>query len=356
MVETNPTQSLVPSPANDAWSITLKVFAGPHAGQVFSFDQHDTFLVGRSTQTHFCLPEKDPFFSRLHFLIEVNPPLCRLVDLKSHNGTLVNGQKVSSIDLKDGDEIRGGTTTLVVQIRAAASEEVPATAAPPNAPVSTKSFHEFPMIPGYRISKELGHGGMGVVYEAKRESDGRDVALKTIIPKINLGQDTINRFIREANILSQLQHPNIVAFQDMGQTGELVYFVMDLVAGTDASKLVKKEGPLPIGRAVRILLQVLDALTYAGEDVVVKIGDYGLAKTQFGAWPSAPTATPCGRGALTKRRGSGPKATALTISRWCKCGPSGMPAAICQNRAVMSSLPVNTVLLSRPKATAKTVF
>src|ERR1051325_2207227 len=111
MSDSTPTQSLPASAAKVLWSITLRVTAGPHAGQSFSFAEHDTFLVGRSRQAHFCLPDRDPFFSRMHFLIEVNPPLCRLVDLKIHNGTLVNGQKVSSIDLKDGDEIRGGTTT-----------------------------------------------------------------------------------------------------------------------------------------------------------------------------------------------------------------------------------------------------
>ncbi len=215
LAETNQTQSFVQAQANERQSIILKVTGGSHAGQTFAFAQHDTFLVGRSKKAHFCLPEKDPFFSRLHFLIEVNPPLCRLVDLKSHNGTLVNGQKVDSIELKDGDEIRGGTTTLLVHIRSPIVEDIYATAPPPKGPESTKSSHEFPPIPGYRISKELGRGGMGVVYRAERESDGRDVALKTIIPKVRMGHDSLKRFVREANILSQLRHPNIVAFQDV---------------------------------------------------------------------------------------------------------------------------------------------
>jgi pSer/pThr/pTyr-binding forkhead associated (FHA) protein len=302
MAEPILTQAPLQPSANDSWSITLRVTEGPHAGQTFSFAQHDTFLVGRSKQAHFCLPEKDPFFSRLHFLIEVNPPMCRLVDLKSHNGTTVNGQTVSSSDLQDGDEIRGGTTTLLVQIRSAALEELPATAPPQEAcsvPVSTRTLHGFPTIPGYRICQELGRGAMGIVYQAQRESDRRDVALKTIIPKIRVRQDTIDRFLREANILSHLRHPHIVAFQDIGQTPDLIYFAMDLVVGTDANKLVKKEGPLPIGRATRLFLQVLDAMAYAHQKGIVhrdlkpgnilvaqeqgqdlaKVADFGLART-----------------------------------------------------------------------------
>src|SRR3954454_9298863 len=74
--------------------VTLPVIGGPHAGQVFSFAGHDTFLVGRSKRAHFRLPAKDRYFSRVHFLVEVNPPQCRLMDMGSRNGTYVNGRRV----------------------------------------------------------------------------------------------------------------------------------------------------------------------------------------------------------------------------------------------------------------------
>ncbi len=61
--------------------ITLTVSGGPFKGCVFSFDGHDTFLVGRSKRAHFALPTKDRYCSRYHFLVEVNPPHCRLLDL-----------------------------------------------------------------------------------------------------------------------------------------------------------------------------------------------------------------------------------------------------------------------------------
>ena len=83
--------------------ITLTVTAGPHAGQVLDFTEHDTFLVGRSSDAHFRLSSDDPYFSRRHFLVEVNPPRCRVLDLNSRNGTRVNGQRVQTAEVNDGD-------------------------------------------------------------------------------------------------------------------------------------------------------------------------------------------------------------------------------------------------------------
>jgi hypothetical protein len=104
------------APAAGPARLTLEVTEGPHKGRAFSFQEHDSFIVGRSLQAHFQLPKKDSHFSRIHFLIEFNPPHCRLMDMRSTNGTLVNGNRVGRADLKDGDLIQGGTTTIRVGI------------------------------------------------------------------------------------------------------------------------------------------------------------------------------------------------------------------------------------------------
>src|SRR5438045_5059779 len=101
--------------------ITLTVQAGPGKGRTFAFDGHDTFVVGRSPDAHFVLPDRAPFISRNHFIVEVNPPLCRLIDLDSHNGTLVNGSRVKVADLRHRDLIQLGNTVLGVAL----AEEVP---------------------------------------------------------------------------------------------------------------------------------------------------------------------------------------------------------------------------------------
>jgi serine/threonine-protein kinase len=96
--------------------LKLTVIAGPHMGQEFEFKGHDTFLVGRTSDAHLRLPPGDPYFSRRHFLVEVNPPRCRVIDLNSRNGTLRNGARIQTADVSDGDEIGAGHTVFKVSV------------------------------------------------------------------------------------------------------------------------------------------------------------------------------------------------------------------------------------------------
>jgi serine/threonine-protein kinase len=105
--------------------VRFTVTTGPNKGRVFTFNGHDTFLVGRSNRAHFQLPVKDRYFSRSHFLVEINPPRCRLMDLASRNGTYVNGERVQESDLHDGDKIKAGRTTFLVSIDKVVSRPLP---------------------------------------------------------------------------------------------------------------------------------------------------------------------------------------------------------------------------------------
>jgi serine/threonine-protein kinase len=117
-------------------------------------------------------------------------------------------------------------------------------------------------IAGYRIVRELGRGSMGVVYLAL-DKVGIPVALKTVDPTVAPSDTQLARFQREAQVLYELDHPNIVAFRDLGDCKGTLYFAMDYVRGTDSGKLLKQHGPLPIPRAVGLTCQILQALEYA---------------------------------------------------------------------------------------------
>jgi pSer/pThr/pTyr-binding forkhead associated (FHA) protein len=109
-------------------SVRLAVKEGPHQGREFEFEEHDSFIVGRSARAQFQLPLKDTSLSRVHFMVEVSPPHCRLTDLGSTNGTRVNGRKISAVDLVDGDVIAAGKTVLIFSMTGAEATTIPATA------------------------------------------------------------------------------------------------------------------------------------------------------------------------------------------------------------------------------------
>src|SRR6516165_6798196 len=96
--------------------ISLTIQAGQCEGKRFEFEGHDNFVVGRSPRANLSLPDEGKHISRIHCMIELNPPHCRLIDVGSTNGTLVNGQKISSVHLKDGDRITVGKTVLLVSV------------------------------------------------------------------------------------------------------------------------------------------------------------------------------------------------------------------------------------------------
>ena len=181
--------------------------------------------------------------------------------------------------------------------RTSGDEVVPATV-PPCGEEVPRPTDVCPVIPGYKIERELGHGGMGVVYLAVRQADGLRVALKTIIPEVHVSPAQVQRFIREANILQQLKHKHIVEFLGANHNESTLYLAMSYVEGADAARLVRDQGPLPVPMAVRMIYQLLSALAYAhdkgfvhrdikpGNLLVtqieakksVKLADFGLAR------------------------------------------------------------------------------
>src|SRR5215472_12612680 len=84
---------------------------------------------------------------------------------------------------------------------------------------------------GYLLEEELGRGSMGVVYRGKQIALGREVAIKVLPRSLAKDPSYVARFIREAQIIAGLNHPNIVQIYDAGQQGGLLYFVMEYIQG-----------------------------------------------------------------------------------------------------------------------------
>jgi tetratricopeptide (TPR) repeat protein len=120
----------------------------------------------------------------------------------------------------------------------------------------------------YTIQRELGSGGMATVYLAQDIRHDREVAIKVLRPDLAavLGPE---RFLQEIKIAAQLQHPNILPLHDSGEADGFLYYVMPYVEGQSLRDKLAKEGELPIGEAVRILRDIVDALTEAHAHGVV---------------------------------------------------------------------------------------
>ncbi len=180
----------------------------------------------------------------------------------------------------------------------------------------------------YLLESRLGRGAMGQVYLARDQKfDTRKVAVKTVRQDILSSDDlqegeAIARFEREAQAAASIQHPNTVSVTDFGESADGVfYLVMEYVEGETLHKLLRREGTLPVKRAVRLLRQIADGVDAAhdlnilhrdlkpanifimqkgkGGDGFVKVGDFGLAKIMSQTVTDASSmATPSSRGII----------------------------------------------------------
>jgi serine/threonine-protein kinase len=120
----------------------------------------------------------------------------------------------------------------------------------------------------YRLDREIGQGGMAVVFLAEDLRHGRKVAIKVLHPELSavLGGD---RFLAEIKVTANLQHPHILGLIDSGDAGGLLYYVMPFVAGESLRARLIRERQLPVEEALRLAREVASALDYAHRQGVV---------------------------------------------------------------------------------------
>ena len=122
----------------------------------------------------------------------------------------------------------------------------------------------------YRIIELLGEGGMGFVYRAEHLSLQKKAAIKLIRPELAQRRDIAERFLAEAQIISQLNHEHIVGIMDVGMLdGELPYFVMEFLEGESLSKLLEQRARLSPSQTIALLTQLLEALSVAHQRGII---------------------------------------------------------------------------------------
>ncbi len=115
----------------------------------------------------------------------------------------------------------------------------------------------------YDVEKEIGRGGMGIVYKGRDKRLKRPIAIKLLPPELAFRSEIRSRFLREAEMSAQLSHPHIVPIYSVDEREGLVYFVMAFIEGENLGTRIATHGPLPPDEARRILIEVGEALAYA---------------------------------------------------------------------------------------------
>ncbi|MCM8536249.1 MAG: serine/threonine protein kinase [Lentisphaeraceae bacterium] len=154
------------------------------------------------------------------------------------------------------------------------------------------------VIEDHLIQDEIGHGAMGKVYLASHLLMNRQVAIKTISPKIRQDADSVEQFIQELQMGARLSHPNIVTVYTAGYVDGVYYISMQFIDGFDMNERIDKSGPMAESEALAVVAKVADAMSYAWNEYNmihrdikpenirvstrgdVMIMDFGLAKVR----------------------------------------------------------------------------
>lgn len=295
----------------------LRIVQGPGRGQVLPISEQQPITLGRSAQSTFAF--EDMQLSRAHCQLEARGGQCRIVDLRSRNGTFVNGQQIGAVLLRPGDRIQIGGIVFEVCDQATPPPPPPPPPAAPTAPpaacdgckkplearlgralggrwLCTRCFDRFDveedLIEGFQLLERLDVSSFGTTYLARQKLMERLVVVKTIQAGEGTDQVAVRRLLREAKTAGRLTHPHIVELYDVHETQGLLYVVIEHVEGENLDRIMRERAgvPLPLAQVLQVMSQVADALAHAHEhkvvhrdvkpaNVVIRKSD-GLAKLQ----------------------------------------------------------------------------
>ena len=248
---------------------TLCTLGGDREDSHFELPTDGAMVIGRSSKCDIALDDHQA--SRRHCQIRCKDGQFVLTDLDSKNGTVVNGEKVKTVVLEDGDVISVGATQFRYE-SPDQSDELSMTATAEGMPSAQADPFLGRTIDGYRIVGKLSETHLGVRYRAVNELTEGFVTME-ILPRTMLKREQIvQRFVRQAKAGSTFRHPNVVQTLAAGKKGHVYYIVTEYLEGRTLRELLSAQGEhgqLDPALTLDIMLQVGRALEYAYEHSIV---------------------------------------------------------------------------------------
>jgi hypothetical protein len=259
----------------------LLVESGKNRGEAFVLPPEGAATAGREKSCELRVP--DVMASRRHFEVRAAGGGFTIRDLKSSNGTFLNGARLPPDEprpIQFEDKIQLGSTLITL---------VPDEARESRGELTGRT------VGGYRIEERLGRGAMGTVYKAVQLSLERPVALKILARELASDRKRVDMFLQEARAAGKLNHPNLVQVYDVGSEGDLYFFSMEYMTGGSVEEKIHREGRLSTREALRVAIDAAKGLEYAEREGIVhrdvkpanlmvnaegvtKIGDLGIAR------------------------------------------------------------------------------
>lgn len=261
----------------------LIITSGPLEGSKYDVDEDIT--IGRGDSNHIVVPDRS--VSVIHCQIHFSPEGPVIKDLGSTNGLKINGERLITAPLHDGDCIAVGKSKMRVEILSESqapiativSETIPEMRAGKREETETEEVGETVVeeLSGnifgrvmYYLSRKLADGGMGSVYKAEQfgaEGFIKTVAIKTILPMYVQQDDFVSAFVGEAKLVANLVHQNIVQIHHLGRHDNGYYIAMEYIDGYNLTTFLmehKEQGrDVPVEMATFIVSRICRGLEYA---------------------------------------------------------------------------------------------
>ncbi len=204
--------------------LVLKVVKGPDSQRKFLLKAGRAIVVGRGSDSDTKI--QDSALSRSHFKVELIGDFIQVEDLGSSSGTFVNGQKVATVMLDPGDQIKAGDSIFVVDV---------------DRPTDINKLGGYEL-GGYKLSEVIATGQRGVVYRGFDQANERDVAVKVFLPVVTRTEEQRDRFVRAMRTMLPIKNPHIVELYEAGRTGPFCWAAMQYIEGEGLNQLIDDLG------------------------------------------------------------------------------------------------------------------